>query len=171
MKRIRPVHTYDDDRDYPANAEVDGGRRAALGRLFGGAALLVVGERAVDAVSKGRGYHSTTFMFSPSLYRRTCRLRVDSALVQSKDRRLVAFVRDAKERRGIDRALRPILVAAACADFTDQRRLAKLHRRLGNALAARYRARRQRATPRPIVTLNRAIRRPHPPLPGVPPHP
>jgi hypothetical protein len=99
---------------------------------------------------------------------------VTKILVQSRDRRLIAFVKNAKERQGIGQAFEKVLGSATCADVTDQKRLAALQRRLGAALASRYRRRTKRRTARPVVALHlegRRRKRPHPPPPGVPAHP
>ena len=178
MKPIHPLDEYQEERGYPALAEVDSERRAALGRLLGGAvaggAVLLGGlGNALGASEKGKGYHAHTFtLVGGSVQVHGCRYSVSRLLVQSKDQRLITFVKAAKERAGIDGVFRKVLARAKCSDFTDQRRLATLQRKLGTALAKHYRARRRRGTPRPLITLHLGpLKRRYPLPPGLPPHP
>jgi len=177
MKRIRSVTEYDEDQGYPTTQQLDPERRATLLRLLGGAATagaaLLVGGAKAGAGTRGKGYLSTRFDFQPTIWKRSCRVSFRGVLVQTKDARLIAFIKDRAERKGIDGALRPLVVGASCGDFTDGKRLAALQRKLGTTLAKRFRGRKKRRTARPIVTLSQRRSRPkHPiPPPGVPPHP
>jgi len=176
MKKIQPITEYDTS-EYPAVSEPPS-RREFLGRtlssalaigaasLAGGAAALLTGEPDAEA---GRRRPSRQQQIWFRLLRRHTfsggRFYVDRLLLQTRSHRLAAFLQDRDERAGIDRVIRAVLTGATSHDLTDRKRLARLNRRVGQAIARRYRARRRRPVAAPIVTLD--VRRRHRrPLPG-----
>ncbi len=166
MKNIEPQRQYDVDGGYPSVVDVDLSRRGFLGGAVAGAiglggALLLPG--VVEAGRK-RGLRKVVLHFR---YRLSgCKHRVEKLVVQSYDRRLIAFLSKAKERSGIYAALRGVLKRYKCRDLHDGKRLAVMQRALGKALAARYRKRTRRRAARPVVTIIAGRVRPHPPVDG-----
>lgn len=167
MKKIEPVPNYDSDEGYPSVAEggLDRRRflRAALASTAAlGGSLLLGGEAASRKRSK---YHRVTIRLRSYYRYYPCRYRADSLLVQTKSKRLAKFLADAKEQARAEKALAKILRAAKCTDVQDQKKLAKLHKKLARALATHCRKRTGRKVKQPIVTLSlRRIRRI--PVPG-----
>ncbi len=176
MKKIQPITEYDTS-EYPAVSEQTS-RRQFLGRtlssalaigaasLGGGVAGLLTGEPDAEAARRQPSQQQQVWF---RLLRRHTfsggRYYVDRLLLQTRSHRLVAFLQDRDERAGLDRAIRAVLSGATSHDLTDRKRLARLHRRIGKAVAKRYRARRRRPVAAPIVTLD-VRRRRRRPLPG-----
>lgn len=75
------------------------------------------------------------------------------AMVETHDPRLVAFVRDRRERAALARIVRRVLAAHTCADLLNARRLARLRSAVAKAVRGQYRARTGRRTPLPVVIL------------------
>ncbi len=157
MKRILPKKQYEEDGGYPSVADVDLSRRgflavAATGAAGLGAAMLLPG--AAEAGRK-RGMKKVVLHFGYRI--RGCkhhaRHRVEKLVVQSYDRRLVAFLSASKERAGINAAVRAVLKKYRCKDLLDAARRGKMARVLGQALAARYRKRKGRRARRPSVSI------------------
>lgn len=177
MKPLRPVTHYEGDRDYPARDAAPLSRRGFLGRLLqstavGGVAALgglgALAEALAASEARGKGYRSVTFQLLRPHQFRGCHYSTESLHVQTRDAQLVAFLADGKERAATDAAIRAVLAAHGCGDLTDQKRLARLHAKLGETLAARFRQRRRRQTPAPFVTIALGTQRRYPLPPGVP---
>jgi hypothetical protein len=185
-KKIKPTARYDAHRGYPTFEDEHTSRRdflrqalhgaalggaAALGAaagLGGGTALasLLGDEPEARAGSRrGRKYYPVWIRLRRRHYFAGCQYHVDRLHVQTRNRRLAEFLGDAKEAVGIDQAVRRVLARVDCKDLTDQKRLARLHRRLGQALTAHYRRRRRRVAATPVVTLELRRRR-RVPVPG-----
>lgn len=171
MKRIKPLSGYDDHEGYPAVTPAqsrDGldRRRFLQTALASTAALggsLWLSEEARS--KKNSSYQRVTFYLRGHYQYYPCRLRAESLLIQTKDKRFASFLGNAKERAATEKALSGILKSAKCADLQNAKKLARLHRKLAKGLAAHYRKRTRRRTGRPIVTLSiRPVRRI--PLPG-----
>jgi hypothetical protein len=173
MKIIEPVSNYDSDEGYPCVDEGGVNRRSFLRAAFVGTAtvggsLLLGGE----AASRKRStYHRVTFRLRGHYRYYPCRYRADSLLVQTRSSRFARFLANTKEQARTEKVLAKLLRAAKCTDVQDAKNLAKLHRKLAQALAIHYTKRTGRPVKRPVVTLSlRRIR--HIPVPGGirPPH-
>lgn len=171
MKKIKPLSGYEDHEGYPAvtpPASRDGldRRRFLRAALASTAALggsLWLSDEARSR--KSSRYQRVTFYLRGHYQYYPCRLRAESLLIQTKDKRFASFLGNVKERAATEKALSGILKSARCADVQNAKKLARLHRRLAKALAAHYRKRTRLKTRRPIVTLAlRPVRRI--PLPG-----
>ena len=175
MKKIKPVSRYDSDDGYPSVTTDAPDRRGFLKvALAGTAALggsLLLGSEA--ASRKKSKYHRVTIRLQGHYRYYPCRYRAESLLVQTQSKRLAKLLGDAKEQVRAEKALAKILRAAKCTDVQSAKQLAKLHKKLANALASHYRKRTGRRVSRPIITLSLrrirrmpvpgGIRRPHPP--------
>jgi hypothetical protein len=162
MKPLRPVHAYPAPPGYPAVVQpAPSSRRRFLGALVGGAATTAA---LVLARSDAHGQRTGLHRVDLSLIRRhvfaPCDLVAEKVLVQTRDPKLVTFLRTAAEAAGVDRALGIELRRATCADVTDRQRLARLDGRLAQALRAHYQTRTRRSTDLPLATLVLGKRRP-----------
>lgn len=173
MKRIEPTKQYDEDGGYPSVVDVDLSRRGFLGAAAAaaagaaglGAALLL--PPAAEAGRK-RGMQKVVLQYRYQIRgcKHRARHRVEKLVVQSYDRRLIAFLSAAKERSGINAAVYAVLSKYKCADLLDAKGRAAMQRALGRAFAARYRKRRRRRVARPVVSIVVGRTRMHPPPDG-----
>ncbi len=169
MKRIEPRNQYGEDGGYPSVVDVEVGlsRRGFLGAALAaggvglGGALLLPGTAEAG---RRRGSQKFVLYFRHRLP--GCKHQVEKLVIQSYDRRLMAFFAKAKERPGIYAALRAVLKRYKCRDLHDTKRRGAMARGLGKALAARYRKRTRRRTTRPVVTIIAGRVRAHPPVDG-----
>jgi hypothetical protein len=159
MKKIEPVHAYDAQR-YPSviDSELDhvsrrGFLRAALSTSAATGALLVAGPGTVLAGGRRPKTYKTQVNVG---YRYTFRhgnYELQRIAVQTKSERLIRFLEDKKEAPHITQAVRKVLDAHNCADLRDGGKLARLQRRVGQALRAVYRKRTKRWVAAPTVVL------------------
>ena len=165
MKRIRPNTGYAGDAGYPSVVDCAMSRRgflrgavARLG-LAGGAVVL---ESASAAA--GKGWLRVELPLDVRL--KGCGNRiVERLIVQTRSRRLHAFLRHKDEQRLVRQALVALLARHSCADTQDRKRLARLEAALARVIVVRYRARRRRRVALPVATLILARRR-RMPTPG-----
>ncbi len=159
MKTVKPVETYD-EQSYPsvADSELDhvsrrGFLRVALGTSAAAGAMLVAG----GGTGLAGGRRPKTYKTTINLTRRHrfpySNYQLDRLAVQSKSERIIRFLRNKKEAAGIDAAVRTVLKAHTCDDLLDGKKLARLQRRVGKAIAARYRKRTKRRIATPTVVL------------------
>lgn len=170
MKRIEPTKQYDEDGGYPSVVDVDLSRRGFLGAAAVGAAGVGAALLLPDMAAAGRkrGMQKVVLHFRYRL--RGCkhygRHRVEKLVVQSYDRRLIAFLSAATERRGVNAAVVAVLQKHTCKDLQSAAKRKQIQRALGRALAARYRKRRRRRTARPVVSVVVSRARADPPVDG-----
>ena len=167
MKRIEPVTSYSDDLGYPAVDAHDSTRRDFLGWAVAGAAA-VGGALLLPSVGEARPSTRQRVTFRihfPKTYR-PCGLMVTQIIIQTWDSRFADYLRNPKKHPAVEAALATVLGKQKCADLQDQRRLAKLRKKLAGALVKNYRKATGRRAALPIVSLVVQKHRRRPPLPG-----
>ena len=198
MKKVQPVKHYREHERYPSTLHRNHGsppstisppapeaapptsRRAflgqalqgvvaSLGTLAGGHVLLRSSE-AQAKTEKPKKYR-LSLRIHPVYAFRPCGYLVGHVIARTTDKRFASFATDKKNKKAISAALVAVLKKHSCRDLKDGKRLARLERRLGKALAALYKKKKKRRTPRPEVTLNAYKKKRRPPPPGVPPNP
>jgi hypothetical protein len=157
MKRIEPRKQYDVDGGYPSVADVDLSRRDFFGAAVVGAVGLGLGLGGAvllpDVAEAGRR-HGYQKIVVPLRYRYLgCKVRLEKIVVQSRDRRLIAFLGKAKELRGVLTLWGRVLAKHKCRDLQEAKRRGPLQVALGKVLAVHYRTRTRRRTQAPLVTL------------------
>lgn len=149
MKTIRPARDDKWDPGYPSMGDVALSRRGFLTAALaaGGGLLLPSGAGAGGA----NGYHRVLIPLHHGLS--GCAELVERLIVQSKDARLAAFLKETRERGDLVKALRRALGGYSCDDLADQKRLARMEAHMARTLATHYQGRTRRRTALPIVTL------------------
>ncbi len=153
MKRIEPRREYDDDGGYPSVVDVDLSRRGFLGAAVAGAVGLGGAVLLPDAAEAGRRHGYGKIVLHLRYQYLGCKVRLEKLVVQSGDRRLIAFLGQAKELPGVLGALGRVLGKHKCRDLQDTKRRRALQVVLGRAIAARYYKRTRRRSKAPLVTL------------------
>jgi hypothetical protein len=159
MKKIRPVQDYIAQR-YPSviDSELDHVSRrgflcAALSTSAAAGALLVAGPGTVLAGGRRARTYKTQVNVGNRYTFRYGNYELQRIAVQTKSERLVRFLEDKKEASHVIQAVRKVLDAHNCADLSNGGKLARLQRRVGQALRAVYRKHTKRWVAAPTVVL------------------
>ena len=165
MKTVNPLTSYE-AQPYPSAVDAElahvsrrGFLRAALSTSAAAGVLLVAGRGTGRAGGRRPKTYKTAINVGPRYTFRYGNYELQRLTAQTKNERLARFFGDNKESTGLGRAVRKVLDAHNCADLRDGRRLARLQRRVGRAIAAHYRKRTHRRVTPPTVVLFVAVPR------------
>ncbi|MFH2009042.1 MAG: hypothetical protein ABI333_20800 [bacterium] len=155
MKQIRPSQRYNDHTGYPSAIDERFSRRTFLRATLTGAAAmggLLIAGRGLSRSRKSQLYRATIRM-SQTYRFRYGNYQVDRLVVQTTDHKLALFLAQKREAPGIEKGVRAVLDGHSCVDLKDGRKLARLQRLLGKALAKHHRTRTRRTVAAPTVIL------------------
>lgn len=186
MRKVQPVKYYKGHQNYPSSphthipTQPPTSRRAFLGealdKLAGGVGALagvgaLLSSREGGAKTEKPKKYSLYLRLQKAYVFRPCGYLVGHITARTTDKHFVTFATAKSNKKGISDTVIAVLKKHSCRDLTDGKRLARLERRLGKALAAHYKKKTRRRTPRPEVTLKAYKKKRRPPPPGVPPMP
>jgi hypothetical protein len=165
MKKVRPVQDYD-EQSYPSviDSELDhvsrrGFLRVALTSSAAAGVMLAAGGATSLAGGRRPKTYKTRIHIGRRYRFRYGNYELSRIAVQSKSERFIQFLQNKKETPGVIKAVRKVLDAHTCADLTDGKKLARLQRRVGKAVVARYRLRTRRRIAAPTVVLFVSVNR------------
>lgn len=165
MKNIKPVQDYD-EHSYPsvidselAHVSRRGFLRAALSTSAAAGAVLVAGGGTSLAGGRRPKTYKTSVKVGSRYTFRYGNYELQRIAVQTRSEHLLRFLENKKETAGVTKAVRKVLDAHTCADLRDGKKLARLQKRVGKAIVARYRKRTKRAVAAPTVVLFVSVNR------------
>ena len=144
MKRIEPVKEHRES-DYPTAEEAGVNRRRFFQVVAAAGATTVAGVMIGADEARARGavampsYRIAIDLAPPFRYAR-CKASIVQAIASTYDDRMASFLRDARERRQVDRIIRRVLRQHPCGVALG-RGLYGVQSKISAALAQRYKQR------------------------------
>ncbi len=168
MKKISPATDAQSPPSYPsvidtelAHASRRDFLRASVSATLTAGGLLLGDAGANVAVAAPR--KATTYRTSIWAKRgytfRYGNYVLQRVVLQSRSKRLVTYLGDAKHAAHVDKAVRKVLDAHTCEDLLSGKRLVRLQRSLARALVAVYRRRTGRRAALPTVVIFTSVNR------------
>ncbi|MFH2009043.1 MAG: hypothetical protein ABI333_20805 [bacterium] len=157
MKKIQPLESYEAHEAYPSAVDTRLSRRtflrSALTTTAAAAGVVLAPRTGATGTRPKPKLHKIHIRFRSTYRFRHGNYELQQLVAQSRDERLVQFLGSGKEAAGIETALRGLLEQHSCVDLRHGKKLARLQRRIGKALAEHYRARTRRWAKAPTVVL------------------
>jgi len=157
MKKIQPCKSYEDHESYPSVVDTRLSRRtflrSALTTTAAAAGVMLAPRTGLSGGRPKPKLHKIHIRFRSTYRFKYGNYQLQRIVAQSRDEDLVRFLGNGKQSAGIEKALRGLLQQHSCVDLRHGKKLARLQRRIGKALAKHYRARTRRRAKAPTVVL------------------